>query len=282
MRSANGIQIPTGLSDVCDPRRMALVVYDMQVGIVRQLNEPEGVIRRIQQVIGCARAAGMRIIYLRHLSMPKALMGAFQFRTAMAWQRTDSPNQVAPWFLRDAPGFQIIPELQPTGDDGVLDKITMSAFKGTPLEIVLRDCGLCACAIVGAAIEIGIEPTVRQAADLGIVPVLVRDACAAGDADAGVRALASMAFMGDAMFTDTDTFCRILTACGRVIIALSPSRKTSRAAAPGAAVHSRAGEHRGCASSRRQQRHRPDGGAEEEPRASNPTGASRKDRTSQK
>jgi len=39
-------------------------------------------------------------------------MGMFQFRMAMTWQRTDSPEQVNPWFLRDSPGFQIAPELQ--------------------------------------------------------------------------------------------------------------------------------------------------------------------------
>jgi hypothetical protein len=29
-------------------------------------------------------------------SLPKELMGTFQFRTAMAWQRVNSPEQVNP------------------------------------------------------------------------------------------------------------------------------------------------------------------------------------------
>jgi hypothetical protein len=37
----------------------------------------------------------------------------------------------------------------------------MSAFEGTPLPIVSRDCGSSAVAIVGAGTEAGIEPTVR-------------------------------------------------------------------------------------------------------------------------
>jgi biuret amidohydrolase len=34
---------------------------------------------------------------------------------------------------------------------------------------------------IRASLEIGIEPTVRHAADLGIVPVIVADACGAGN-----------------------------------------------------------------------------------------------------
>jgi nicotinamidase-related amidase len=67
----------------------------------------------------------------------------------------------------------------------VIDKITMSAFEGTPLDIVVRDCGVRAYLIVGVALEVGIEPTVRHSADLGCIPIVVRDACGAGDAVAG-------------------------------------------------------------------------------------------------
>ena len=63
----------------------------------------------------------------------------------------------------------------------MIDKITMSAFEGTPLDIVLRDCGVRAYLIAGVAIEVGIEPTVRHSADLGYIPVVVRDACGAGE-----------------------------------------------------------------------------------------------------
>ena len=34
---AFGLDIPQTLEDVCDPTRLALVVYDMQVGIVNQI-----------------------------------------------------------------------------------------------------------------------------------------------------------------------------------------------------------------------------------------------------
>ena len=37
MQRAYGLEIPQTLEEVCDPRRMALLVYDMQVGIVRHM-----------------------------------------------------------------------------------------------------------------------------------------------------------------------------------------------------------------------------------------------------
>jgi biuret amidohydrolase len=74
-------------------------------------------------------------------------------------QKVKSAHEVKPWFLQDAPAFQLIPEMQPLPSEAILDKITMSAFEGTPLDIALRDCGIDAFAIAGIAMEIGIEPS---------------------------------------------------------------------------------------------------------------------------
>ena len=87
----------------------------------------------------------------------------------------------------------------------MFDKLAMSAFEGTPLTFALRDRGIAAIIIAGIATEIGIEPTVRHAADLGIVPIVVTDACAGGHADAAARSLESLRFAGDAILTDTAT-----------------------------------------------------------------------------
>jgi len=54
----------------------------------------------------------------------------------------------------------------------MFDKISMSAFEGTPLDMALPDGGILAFAIVGIAMDIGIEPTVRHGADLGCIPWL--------------------------------------------------------------------------------------------------------------
>ena len=72
---------------------------------------------------------------------------------------------------------------------------------------MLRVRGLVGLAICGIAREIGIEPTVRHATDLGFVPILLTDACGAGNAEAGARAAESMRFMGEAIMIDTAALC---------------------------------------------------------------------------
>ncbi len=206
MQHAFGLSIPQTLDDVCDPSSLALVVYDMQVGIVKQVKDGVQITSKVQQVLSAARAAGVRVFFTRHLSLPKELMGAFQLRTAMAWQRVKTVEEINPWFLRDAPGFPIVPELEPLPSEAIFDKITMSAFEGTPLDIALRDCSIRAFAIAGIAMEIGIEPTARHGADLGYIPVIIRDACGFGHADASERSIASLEFAGDSLMTTVEEF----------------------------------------------------------------------------
>lgn len=208
MKRVQGLDISQTLDEICDPQRMALVVYDMQIGILKQIKNPEAIVAKVSRVLEAARAAGIRTFFMRHMSLPKELMGAFGYRMAMAWQRTDDPEKVTPWFLRDSPGFQIIPELAPRPSEAIFDKLTMSALEGTPLCIALRDCGITSIALVGVAMEIGIEPTARHAADLGIVPVIVEDACGSGHAEAAQRSVESLKFAGDAVFTDLEAFCQ--------------------------------------------------------------------------
>jgi len=209
MKSAGGLKIAETIEEWADPERTALLVYDMQAGICGQV-ECTAAMGAVTRVLAAARAAGMRVVFTRHLSLPKPWMGRMAWRTAMAWQRTDDPEAVEPWFLRDSPGFQIVPELAPTADEAIFDKLAMSAFEGTPLEMTLRDCGIEALAIIGIATEIGIEPTVRHAVDLGIVPIVITDACGHGDADAAARSIEQMRFMGDAVLTDAATFAKAL------------------------------------------------------------------------
>jgi biuret amidohydrolase len=207
MQRAFGLDIPQTLADVCDPTRLALVVYDMQVGILNQLENSRQITEKVIQVLETARKAGFRIFFTRHMSLPKELMGISQLRMGLAWQKVKSVDEIKPWFLRDSPGFHLIPEMTPLPSEAVFDKITMSAFEGTPLNIALRDCGIVAFAIVGVAMEIGIEPTVRHGADLGYIPVVIRDACGFGHRDAAERSIANLEFAGDALFTDVDTMC---------------------------------------------------------------------------
>src|SRR6267154_2377932 len=210
MLRAYGLEIPQNLGEACDPSRTALIVYDMQVGVLGQLKHAAAVTAKVAQVLTSARDAGVRVFFMRHTSLPKELMGVFQLRMAMAWQRVATVAEVRSGFLRDSPGFHISPEVAPLPSEAVFDKITMSAFEGTPLDIALRDCGVSGFIIVGVATEIGIEPTVRHGADLGYIPVVITDACGAGHEEAAKRSMDGLAFSGDALFTTAEEIGKIL------------------------------------------------------------------------
>ena len=62
----------------------------------------------------------------------------------------------------------------------------------------------------GIAMEIGIEPTARHAADLGFIPVIVADACGTGDQEAAKRSRDGLASAGDSPITDVAAFCRLI------------------------------------------------------------------------
>ena len=215
MKSVHGVDIPGGLEELVHPQRCALILYDMQVGIISQIQEGATITSRVKSLLEIVRAAGVRVFHTRHLSLPKEIMGASQYRMAMAWQRVNDPERVQPWFLRDSPGFQIVPELQPLASEAVFDKITMSAFEGTPLAMALRDCGMQAFLIAGVAMEIGIDITCRHGADLGFVPIVVRDACVSGNREAADRAVGTLEFLGDTSMADVQSVQQILSRTSR-------------------------------------------------------------------
>jgi nicotinamidase-related amidase len=195
---------------------MALLIYDMQVGICRQIPDAQAVIERAGIALDAARRSGMRVAFTRHVSLPRKWMGMTQLRTAMAWQKRSDPDLVDSWFLRDAEATAIVPELAPRADEAVFDKITMSAFDSTALALALRDAGVRAIAITGIAMEIGIEPTARQATDHGFVAVVVEDACGFGNQEARDRSMATLRYIGESIVTDVADFRDALAGGGGV------------------------------------------------------------------
>ena len=99
MKRAYGLEIPESVEEAIDLDRTALLVYDMQVGILRQLRHGGEIITKVADVLAVAREVGLRTCFLRHTSLPKNLMGVFQMRQALAWQRKAAMDDVHPWFF---------------------------------------------------------------------------------------------------------------------------------------------------------------------------------------
>jgi biuret amidohydrolase len=203
MKHAFGLSVPENLEEICTPSRCALIVYDMQAGIVPQISEGAAVLSRCQQLLTAARDAGFRVFFTRHIFLPNRAAGVGQLRRAMVWQRKTDPMETKPFITQNSRSCAIVPELAPQDDEVVIDKITMSAFEGTFLDLALRDAHLHAFIIAGIALEIGIEPTVRQGLDLNYVPIVVTDACGSKTQELKDRSLATLEETGEVLTVDT-------------------------------------------------------------------------------
>ena len=192
MQHAFGMAVPESVAEMCQPPRVAVLVYDAQVGILAHIRDRAVVLTQIRTVVDAARRVGVPVVYVRHVSVPPSHMGVGALRTAMAWQRVERAEDVRSPFPHDASHAQLVDELTPAAGEPVFDKLGMSAFIGTPLEVVLRDRGVTTLILVGAVLEIGIEPTARHAADLGFLPIVVEDACGVVEPEAAERSLASL------------------------------------------------------------------------------------------
>ena len=192
MQHAFGMAVPESVAEMCQPPRVAVLVYDAQVGILAHIRDRAAVLTQIRTVVDAARRIGVPVVYVRHVSVPPSHMGVGALRTAMAWQRAERAEDVRSPFPHHASHAQLVDELMPAAGEPVFDKLGMSAFVGTPLEVVLRDRGVTTLILVGAVLEIGIEPTARHAADLGFLPIVVEDACGVVEPEAAERSLASL------------------------------------------------------------------------------------------
>jgi nicotinamidase-related amidase len=169
----------------------------MQAGIVPQISNGREIVSGCQQILAAARKAGIRIFFTRHLFLPNRIAGVGQLRRAMIWQRKSDPAETKPLFTSGSPSWQIVPELSPQEDEAVIDKITMSAFEGTYLDLAMRDAQLQVFIIAGIALEVGIEPTVRHGLDLNYIPIVVSDLCGSKTEEVKRRSLETLEDTGE-------------------------------------------------------------------------------------
>jgi biuret amidohydrolase len=192
-----GLSIPEGLSEVLVPSRCAVVIYDMQKGIVPQIPDGNEIAGRCRELLDAARRSGFRIFFTRHFFLPNAAAGVGQFRRAMVWQKKTTPEETRPFIAQGSEAGEIVSELAPADGEVVIDKITMSAFESTFLNLAMRDAHLDSFVIAGIALEVGIGPTVRHGLDLNLCPVLALDACGSKNLEVRQHVIADLQETGE-------------------------------------------------------------------------------------
>jgi nicotinamidase-related amidase len=160
-----------------EPSRTALVVIDLQRGIVSLPSAPypaSQVVERAAEVARALRAAGGTVVLVHVTPSPD---GGDALKPI-----TDAPNPAAGRAL--PPDWaEILPEMGPQPGDIVITKRQWGAFYGTELDLQLRRRGIDTILLCGISTNIGVESTARDAYERGYQQVFVEDAMAARDAD---------------------------------------------------------------------------------------------------
>ena len=66
MKAAFGLSIPERLEEVLTPSRCALIIYDMQAGIVSQIPKGQEIVARCKELLVRAREESYRVFFTRH------------------------------------------------------------------------------------------------------------------------------------------------------------------------------------------------------------------------
>ena len=173
-----------------DPRRAALIAYD----VCRRALVPSDPVRRAAmrpvldawaQIIAAARAAGMPVIYTTPVSRANGA-DVVMLPTDLSAETGVPPLTNAVEGAVEA-GFP--DEIAPRVEDYVFLKRRPSAFYGTGVGELLHMLRRDVVIIGGGATNRGVETSVREAFNLDIACVVVRECCWGGDAAAHAYSL---------------------------------------------------------------------------------------------
>jgi len=128
----------------------ALVVIDVQNGVVTGSHERDSVVANIGTLVGKAREQEVPVVWVQHSNAQNLVQGSD------AWR--------------------IVPELSPDSAEPLVAKTYADAFEETTLESVLADLGVGRLVVAGAQTDECIRATIHGAVVRGYDATLVADA----------------------------------------------------------------------------------------------------------
>ena len=137
------------MSTIHNRTATALLIIDVQVGVVGAAHQRDAVIANIQTLLTAARAAGTPVVWVQH-----------------------SDDQLA----INSPEWQYVPELVRLESEPLVHKLYGDSFEGTDLEEALAAAKVGHLVVVGAQTDACIRSTIHGAFTRGYDVTLVSDA----------------------------------------------------------------------------------------------------------
>jgi nicotinamidase-related amidase len=132
----------------------ALLVVDVQNGVVERAHERDAVVSNVGALVERARHESVPVVWVQH-----------------------SDEQLA----QGSDQWQIVPELSPDDAEPLIEKLYGDAFEDTTLETTLSDLGVGRLVVAGAQSDVCIRSTLHGAFVRGYDVTLVSDAHTAED-----------------------------------------------------------------------------------------------------
>jgi gluconolactonase len=169
-----------------DPKRAALIIQDLQNDVIidggafaesgsPQHAKDQNVVENVKSLADACRRAGIPVIHVHYLveeGAPGLKLNAPLFQGVAAGALVRGS-----WGAAPAEG------LEPQEGDYVVEKMRMSAWEGTKLEVLLQGLGRDTVIVTGAWTNMSIEHTSRTGADKGYYMIVPEDCCSTMNAD---------------------------------------------------------------------------------------------------
>ena|ERR1700744_6289807 len=157
-------------------KNTALLVMDVQAGIVPMLPDSLGILDNLSKAISTARKKDMCVIYVVvgfRQGTPEINLNNKGF--AAAKERFSNVDMTE--FMK------IHESITPQPDEVTVAKRRVSAFSGSDLEVILRSFGIQHIVLTGIATSGVVLSTLREAADKDYQLTVLSDCCADRDAE---------------------------------------------------------------------------------------------------
>jgi gluconolactonase len=170
-----------------DPSRCALIIQDLQNDVISEGGafaesgspghaKQQNVVENVKALADACRSAGVPVIHIWYIveeGAPGLKLNAPLF------QGVKDTNAL----VRGTWGAAPVDGLEPQDGDYVVEKMRMSGWQGTRLELLLTALGRDTIIVTGAWTNMSIEHTSRTGADKGYFVVVPEDGCSTMNPD---------------------------------------------------------------------------------------------------
>lgn len=182
-----GKKVADTLEEIIDPKRSALLLWDMEYAIAPNAFNFSEMMPRLKDLSAVARTVRVPVFYSQQIGFD------LEKEEAEVWVRVRAMRASGATQEAKIPagkkGYDIIEELSPQPGDVVFRKRRPDGFMGTDLDLMLRNKGIKTVLIGGVATEGGVEGTARTGRNLGYYFVILQDCVGSRNRDLHETAL---------------------------------------------------------------------------------------------